>query len=102
MDLSKTQVIEKERRTNGDNRGGSLVPPIMLQRVDGAENVAATLDSGSDCRDQLIFCSKRLDDPSSAVAGIDLLTSIDQPEGFEEGHIPLDCFPVPPECRREF
>jgi hypothetical protein len=53
----------------------------------------------SNRRDQLILRSKRLNDPSSPVAGIDLITSIDQAEGFKDRHISLDRFSVSPQRR---
>ena len=56
----------------------------------------------SDRHDELIFRSSRLNDPFPTVTGIDLFASIDQPEEFQEGHVPFHCFPVSSECRSEF
>jgi hypothetical protein len=71
-------------------------------RRDAPNQVRGTSKPRLNCCDELILRSKGLDDPSSPVAGIDLLTSTDQPERFEEGHVPFDCFPVAPECHGEF
>lgn len=56
----------------------------------------------SDRRDQPVLRGARLNRPLPAVAGIDLFASLDQPERFQEGHIPLHRFAVPLECHREF
>src|SRR6516165_9890290 len=65
------------------------------------QDTCPTRDHSDRCH-ELVLPSTRLNDPPPTMAGIDLFTSIDQPEGLQNGHIPLHCFPIPPECRREF